>query len=301
MSDFALESWEVPPGVDVGKAKTFGPVGPFAWKGARMMFLLKLVPVDSTRSMVFFRANNQSKNYAVVSGGDTCQPTLLASQSPPEKAVRVLKHVIGSGEGCFGRVFYLEGELCVARKKSMGWLKPVGYLAEFRVPFNPMAGQSVRVFEWLRKEWSKPKSEARFAYEWSRLDAEQTHEYYCQHVPHWREVHDLMRLVAQMEGLPEGQRWWHDHIELPDDPEREARFLSWGARFWEHYIGQYWSSKPFPSKSAKCLLESFETACYTANVKGTVTTAHERLEARLQLRDWLERNAPERMEELLPS
>ncbi len=199
----------------------------------------------------------------------------------------------------YGRIFHLEDEICLMRGKEVGWLSPLGDLVPFRVPFNPMAGSSLQLFEWLQKEWNKPKSEVRFSYNWNCLNQEEQHEFYCQRVPRWREIHELMRCVVQLEGLPIGQLWWLEHIDWPEEPEAAKRLERWGVVLHSHF-GTFWSGKDFSVNSPQCLLQDFDKADSWLHVKGVVTSSHERIEARLQLRQWLEHFAPDEIERLLP-
>ena len=302
MSEFKLEEWEVPPGVNgAGAADAEPPLtcGPLRWKGGMTTFTLKLAPVslNSATCLIFFRANNSEKNYVIVSSGAICELSLFPADISQDDMKAALEEAIKGTRSSFGRLFYVQDEVCIVREKVACWVVPSDQMVIFRVPFNPMAGPSSRMFSWLQQEWKRLNSEVRFAWSWKRFSLDEKHEFFCEHVDCWREVHAMMRWVAQLEGLPDGTRWWLDFVELPDLPAVEKRLLLWGEIVEMHYS---WLFNWPPESAPLCLLDYFECAVCHINIYGAATSTHERLEARLKLREWLERNAPERMEGLFP-
>jgi len=304
MSDFELEAWEVPPGIEQGGSEPYAPIGPLSWKGRQMMFSFRLVNWDDIRNVAFFRAQNGGINHVILDGAGFCIPWLFPSDLTQDKVADILRDSLNGKQFHYGRLFQVEDGLCIVEGKRIGWLNLRADLTILLVPFNPMVGQSERVFEWLQGQLNKPNSEVRFSYDWSCMGEEQIYQFYCECIPRWREIHEVMTWVAQLEGLPDGHPWWPNRIRLPEAPEIEKRLAMWGKAL--YFLFQpdgrrlFWELR-FPKNSPKCLLKHFHGASSNIHIYGASASAHQRLEARLQLREWLEANAPDQIEKLLSS
>lgn len=296
MSDFELQPWEVPKGAEVGDAETFVTFGPLLFQCLPTMFRLRLVAFGERFNVVFVRPQECQTNYVLLREGKAI-PLSLRAKVSQTKAARLVTEESG---WTFGQLFRVEGQFCVLRGQQGFWLPPDlqgGDVTEFRAKSAPHAtdkSPSV-VWDWLEKQWSKPTSEVRFSWDWHRWNKEDKHHFYCKHVPNWRELHDLMRWVAQVEGLPEGATWWEGHIYLIEHPEIETRLSLWSEVLFQQFQG----FKSFPQNSPLCLAQHSEAMLEHPHVEGQETSSHERIEARLRLREWLQQNAPDRMD-LLP-
>ncbi len=298
MNDFELQPWEVPQGTEVGDAQTFVTFGPLLFQGLPTMFRLRLVAFGERFNVVFVRPQESQTNYVLLRE-EKAIPLGFKAKVSQTKAARSITEEPG---WTFGQLFRVEGQFCVVRGKQGFWLPPNlqdGNVTEFRVKTAPRVtdNSSAVMWNWLQNEWSKPESEVRFSWNWHGWNKDDKHRFYCEQVPSWRELHDLMRWVAQVEGLPEGATWWRDHIYLIGHPELEARLSLWG----EVLRPRFRHFKPFPAKSPLCLVQHSQAVLTHPLVEGQETSSHEQLEARFRLREWLELNAPDRIETLLAS
>ncbi len=296
MNDFELQPWEVREGTETGDAETFVTFGPLLFHGLPTMFRLRLVAFGEKFNVVFVRPQESQTNYVLLRE-EKAIPLGFKAKVSHTKAARSVTEESG---WTFGQLFRVQGQFRVVRGKQGFWLPPHlqdGNVTEFRVKtFSQTTDNSSdAVWKWLQNQWSKPESEVRFSWNWQGWNKEDKHRFYCEHVPGWRELHDLMRWVAQVEGLPEGTNWWESHIYLIGHPEIEARLSLWS----EVIFRQFRGFKPFPAKSPLCLVQHSQAVLEHPHVEGQTTSSHEQLEARFKLREWLERNAPERMD-LLP-
>ncbi len=295
MSDFLLESWEVPRNADTSKKLLWADFGPVEWNSEKTLVAALGVRLQSGAVVAFFYPEGVEANFAVLISQSLCP---FNARLDGGKLERVVRKAIRGEEFSFGRFFHLEGQTCLMRASETSWVAPRKQQSDsvFSLPFDVLADPSARVFDWLQTQWNISNSEVRFSWEWNRKSPSQRQTFLEEHVPRWRELSEMMRFAAIVEELPSEALWILDHVDTYNhSPDLLARLKPWRELLCAHFL----PFEPFPVSAPECLRDYFAFISNHVSVVGQPLTRHERLEARLHLREWLERNAPERME-LLP-
>jgi hypothetical protein len=171
---------------------------------------------------------------------------------------------------------------------------------------------TVQLQEQLQREWEQPHSDARFAWGWAQLSRDEKMARVCGFNGNWGELRRVMRLVL----LCSGELWnrasswnWSLHHEFGGrgwlvnfsdrrDTSQSARFAQWQTFLFERFAPDLQSEL---LKKHLCAREFWRGAGALESVRlDAPPTMHERLEARLELRAWLEGRAmPDEIERLL--
>lgn len=296
MNEFLLEAWEVPVGRDATKTPARVEFGPVEWNGEKTMISALGVRLQSREVVAFFHPDGVEANFAVLQGQSLCP---FSSQLDIGKLERIVRQSIKGEQFSCGRLFYLEGQTCLLSPRETVWVAPRSqqWDSVFSFPFDAMKEPSPRVFQWLQQQWNEPHSEVRFAWEWNRKNAQERHEFLEATVWRWRELFDVMRAAAIIEELPEHASWILDHVDTHNhSPELLARLKPWRELIETHFL----PFEPLPDSAPECLRDYFQFVSNHIQVEGENCSERQHLEARLELRQWLEHNAPDEIERLLP-
>lgn len=164
----------------------------------------------------------------------------------------------------------------------------------------------------LKRDWSDENSDARFAWNWALLSDEEKVALVCGFDGNWSEVKRLMRRILQQTSAlwESGSAWsWTIHHEFgahswlvnlsnQTDRSQSARLNRWGEWLFAHFFATFQTQL---IKNHSCVSQFWEHVISLAVVQlSEPPTMHERLEARLALREWLEgKAAPDEIERLL--
>ncbi len=288
--NFRLEPWEIPPNADASNLSVPIEFGPVEWNKRQTMISARWLELESGEALAFFRPHCDAINYAVTREDKT--PHYVANKHVNSKnlgqTVRVALH---QEQFYFGRPFYCHGECLIFREGRGHWEFDDFWQREtpLEIPFDTMTEPSIHVFDWLQTQWNDVNSEVRIAWEWNRKTEIEQNLWLGTIVPRWNELHDLMRAVACVAELPTGERWIMNHFDTDiHSPELLGRLQLLRKLFHE----SFWFES-LPESYPEFLREYFQMAARHVQVKGVEFSAHQQLEAKIYLRDWLQRHAPE--------
>ena len=289
--NFELETWEIPPDADADNLSVAIEFGPVEWQGEPTLVSARWLELASGEAFAFFRPHSDPINFVVTREDNT--PLRIARKHVNSKVLgRIARVAPCEASSHFGRLFYCHGECLIFREGRGHWESQDFWQQEapLEIPFIAMREPSVHVFDWLQKQWSDLDSELRLSWEWRRKDELEKIRNFDSIIPRWREIHDLMNAVALAVELPEGQRWILDHVDTHNhSPELLARLQPWR----ELIVAHFPPFKPLPSSRPEFLRAYFRFASGHIQVEGAGASAHQQLEARLYLRDWLRRHTPD--------
>ncbi len=299
MSDFALEPWEVPPGEEVKFASAPFSLGPIPWPEKEIEVVARAVFHAPFSFVVFLKPQNQCKiNFVFVNQFGWRDFNIPVNIQELTSSLRAA--LLRDPFSC-GRSFFVEGTHCFYNNKAWSWSKPnTSNIARFRVPPSLENKSSRKVFDWLCQQRADAESEASFAWRWSEKDYEDRFFSFCSYTPRWKLLIGMMNCIACSEGLYGRVIWYLGEEDslfkfLFLRAELVERLKAWGTFLTEFFL----PLPALPDDSPLCLLEHSKSAEARVRVVGIEPTQHERIEARLRLREWLQQNAPERMD-LLP-
>lgn len=165
----------------------------------------------------------------------------------------------------------------------------------------------------LWREWQNTESDARFAWNWARWSYHERLSRLCNSIVDTSELSPLMKAILQcsLTLWDSGPAWiWG----LPRDPTQHTRLYNPGfvksashppdVLRWQECLYAYFvpALRQDWLDSHRCARKFWNEQRELARVQvDEPPTSHERLEARLQLRQWLEQNAPEQIDKLLLS
>lgn len=294
--NFELESWEIPPTAVTGKLTDATEYGPLNWRGETTMVSARLVPLNSQGlAWAFFRPHAGTTNFVALQNNFTIAQNQTRSFQGHLKST--IERALENAEALAGRVFYVEGQLCLLTGQGAAWATPnPGYKtlnhAIFEIPFEPLTEPSARAFAWLTEQWRDPNSPVRFAAQWIKKSPEAREDYLREKVPQWRELTDLMTWITCAEALPVGKKWDLRHVPL----RNRSLTISPRLHEWRDLLAiRFYPFTP-PENLPRCLLDALRLAANNVSATGAETTAHEKLEAHLKLREWLRQNAPEHLD-----
>ena len=295
--NFELEKWEVPPDADANSLSVPIEFGPIEWQGAQQgaptMVSARWLELPSGEALAFFHAHATGTNYVVTYASTSLHRRKKRVNS---KALgELVRSAIGDGSAySCGRLFYCEREALIARDWNYCWSTSLDVYLEMYPPQFPFCcadEPSADVFDWLQTQWRDLDSEVRLSWEWSRKSKLEKIQFFDFIVPRWREIHDLMNAVAVAVELPVGARWILDHVDTHNHaPELLARLQPWRETFMARFLFE-----PLAESYPKFLRQYFQFASGHVQVEGAECSAHQRVEAKLFLRDWLARHAPEQL------
>lgn len=292
--EFKIETWEVPPGVDANQMTVPIEFGPVEWNGAQTLISARWLELPSGEALAFFRPHMGGMNFVVTREDGTALP--VAKKHVNSKRLgQIVRAAPEERQSYFGRIFYCEGECLTFRDGCGHWSSQDFWQKEkpLRIPFDAMTEPSSRVFGWLQNQWRDANSQVRFSWEWARKSESQRDDWLGDVVPHWRELGQLMRAVAISVQLPPGARWILDHFDSHNHtPELLARLQPWRELLIKHFV----PFSPLPDSYPQFLRDYFRFASGHVEVVGETTSAHQRLEAQLHLRQWLRQHAPDRLD-----
>lgn len=178
--------------------------------------------------------------------------------------------------------------------------------------FDLAATNEVEARELLLRAWSDPQSDARFAWDWARTSRDQKMASLCGYKGQWSELARVMRLVllCASDIWQRGSAWnWSLHPQFAArgwlvnssnrrDNSPDAHFAVWQELLFERFVPCFSTETLERHVSAREFWLHAETL---QSVRlDTPPTMHERLEARLELRVWLQdKAAPSEIEKLL--
>lgn len=287
--NFEIEIWEVPPGADANNLSVPIEFGPIDWNGEMAMISARWLELDSGEALAFFRPHESGINFVVTSERGLLyqRHKRINSKTLGERA----RFGMEKREFRCGRLFYCGGEGLLIAGTQAHWIGQQNFWqmeAPLTVAFDSQTEPSASAFDWIQKQWANPNSEIRISWEWNRKNERQREDWLGTIVPRWSELHDLMRAVSCVAELPVGQHWILDHV----DTHNHAPALLERLRPWRELLeAQFWF-EPLPEFYPQFLREYFRCASGHIQVEGVEFSAHEQLEAKLYLRDWLQQNAP---------
>ena len=298
---FDLQPWEVPPDA---RARQMGPqtLGPFPWQGAPTRMDARPLLRDNGSALLFFCPQNSAINFAVARGE---APADFAGNINAAKMARVIERALRDQEFGFGRLFYLGGHACFLTQGEARWLapqirfrtRPDERNPRFDLPPNLAAQDSARVFAWLEGQWNDAGSQVRFAWEWNRKTYAEKHEFLRAQFPRLRETLDLMRAIAQALAMGANTRWLFSApgVSVSTGDLHREKLAAW-ARLLERHFAPF---ETLLSAEAHCLRDYSTFLDEHLCADGGESSFHQQLEARLFVRDWLARHAPDQLH-LLP-
>lgn len=208
--NFRLEPWEISPENEEGTEVSveFGPV---EWKGQNTMVSARWALMSYT-TRAYVRFHQSDINYVVIRN----KRVVRFERTNSKILGRVARQAIAENEFQLGRIFYLEGEFCLATPTEMFWIKRSSKREEtvFALPDEVREKSSSRVFDWLRQQWMQLDSEVRFSWDWNQKSLEQQQQYFAKIVPRWRELSELMSAIATAYQLPPGQKWTLNYADV---------------------------------------------------------------------------------------
>ncbi len=288
--NFKIEAWEIPPGADANNLSMPIEFGPVDWDGAPTMISARWLEFASGEALAFFRPHSGAINYVVTREDNA--PLVVSKKHVNSKTLgRIARGALD--EGKFGRLFYCHGECLLFRESRCYWESQDYWQKEspITIPFDTHCEPSARIYNWIQQQWHDENSELRFSLEWSQKTEQEQNRWLGTIVSRWNELHDLMRAAAYVAELPTGERWIMNHIDTHNhSPELLGRLQPLRKLFHESF-----SFEPLPNSYPKFLREYFQMAACHVQVQGTESTAHQQLEARLLLCDWLQLNAPDHL------
>lgn len=287
--NFRLEPWESSSTDKDNKAVSveFGPVN---WKGQNVMASARWRHL-SWITWAFVRFHRSDINYVIV----WKKRVYPIEKTDDEILERIARQAVAGEEFQLGRIFYLRSAHCLITPTEVFWIKQSATtreVTEFCLPDEVREGNSAYVFQWLQQQWQQLDSEVRFAWEWNRKNIQQQQQYFFETLPRWRELSELMTAVASAIQIPSEQIWTLNHVDSSAQfSEVQEQLENWSTLFVAHFL----PFAPLPLSEPKCLRDSLQFAADHIHVKGTETSAHQQLEAKLFLRDWLIRNASDHL------
>ena len=211
--NFELEPWELPPGADIENVSVPIEFGPIEWRGEPTMVSARWLPTTKKSSLVYFRLHSKNFNFTVLQndGFGAFKARLHGKKLERivRKALEPKKFYLQSGRFYFGRVFHLQGQLCLLRAGESFLASHCSWLSHtpLEFPFDISSEPSKRIANWLCQQWQTEKSAVRLAWEWNRMDSPQRERWWGDVTPRWNELHQLMRAVATVATLAPDQRW----------------------------------------------------------------------------------------------
>ena len=288
--NFKLEQWEIPSGADAENLSVPIEFGPVEWNGEQTMISARWLELDSGEALAFFHPHCAEINYVVLDDNDGLLYERHKSANSKTLGWRARQGIENSALYC-GRLFFCAGEAVVTQNSIYHWSSSSDLyrkVVPLRLPFDSANKTSASIYDWFQTQWNDRNSEVRFSWEWSRKDSGAREQYLGTIVPRWNELHDLMRAVSFVVQLPVGEYWSLYHSDaLAHSPELRARLQSWRELLESHF-----SFEPLAEYYPQFLRDYCGFTFGHIAIEGVDFSAHQQLEARLTLRDWLKRNAP---------
>jgi hypothetical protein len=305
MSDFELEEWEEAAFVSSDAALPLEETD---------VFVLACVPIRRKSWVVLGREkkNTRSGNWILLIP-DSDEPRLWSPRPPTFQLKKLLEQWPHSEKG---RLFAWPQERCVLRSNGEGaWLDAHGRVdVQFDVSFEPEVwNDALLLWDKVQQERAAPDSDMNFAAYW-RKSGGQKWSLFFEEEEHYTTLLQVAETVLWEFG--DQMNWiesnWRVSHAAPGGAyvnsliggtmkhsERLERLLS----SWSHFFA--FEFLPAATQKARqrhrCLELFFHKGTSFIEVDlSRQPTQHERIEARLRLREWLERNAPNEVERLLP-
>ena len=294
--NFKLEPWEIPPGADANNLSVPIEFGPIDWNGVQTMISARTVEIPTTRNLKWNLAlvhPHSTKTNFMPLMKYTIIPNRILSFHISELENIIIKRIKESPDR-FGRTFYVAEQLCIVSQNKFLWSqKSIFFDSSFSTPEDMCKEPSLTVFQWLSQEWKNPDSEVRYAWEWSRKAETERRQYLKDNVPRWEELINLMRAIVCIEKLPKDAPW---SLEGPINRQKYSAEALVRSHFWRELLkDKFIPFEPFPDSSPQCLNDYLKAVPNRIVMRGFEFSAHEQLEAKLYLRDWLQRNAREHL------
>lgn len=295
MNDF-LEEWEWPDPNDRRYLVEPFESGPFAWRGEQVMVTICVV-----HYRIFFRPDSSANNYTYAFFGNSPEFLMGEGAATKEKARHLLLKA-ATGNLVPLRFFWLASyRPCWIFSSRCAWSYSKYPSGIFRLPFDENEA-SATIYQWLQESWGDKNSEARFAYDWCNWSYQKHFDFLCEKLVGLRELMEMARLVAICEELDEDYEWYLGTENLASEIRGTTRQFfpseEFAARFqrWSNILNSHFDLVPLDENEPLCLLEYAQLQLSHLKVRGENATAHERIEAALKLREWLRKNAPDRMD-----
>ena len=291
--NFELESWEVPPGADADNLSVPIEFGPVDWNGESTMISARWLELDSGEALAFFRPHETGINYVVLDGNDG----LLYQKSKGTNSKTLgwrARLAIGNNASYCGRLFFCGGEAVVTQNSIYHWCPssdPYRKVVPLKLPFDCSYVASSFIYDWFQAQWNDKSSEVHFSWEWNRKDSDARERYLGTIVPRWNELHNLMRAVSIVFEIPVGEYWSLSYFDALDDSDE----LRLHIRAWSELLKSHFSFEPLADYYPQFVRDYSQFTLGHIAILGVEFSAHQQLEARLYLRDWLRTNAPEHL------
>ncbi len=278
----------------------------------------------STSCWVYFTPENDDTFWVLERAQFEIRPYLWSPKKPISKLEKGVKMAVEQNQFSYARRFYVpsfekvkNGAGVCLLVKSDGQALVVSdwdNSSEIRLPVPRdefRDWRSKRITQWLLKQWQDKESELSFVAQWEKWGQEEKINFVQEHIPGLKELLQLMTWVLQSETLLQTGYWsWYldennsgFHLRSNggalDDDEVPTPFKKWR----EFLISRFTPLPPMNRNNLPLCIEEFEQmqrshiVAYVDDAESLMQ--HERIEARLRLREWLEQNAPDRMD-LLP-
>ncbi|BCM92787.1 hypothetical protein IAD21_04669 [Abditibacteriota bacterium] len=319
MSEFNLESWEMPLASLSPSAGEADAVIEANWRGQRREFMLRVVRLRDVYGCTFAREKDSSDTGSWLLAGRRRGVVTVwntVTKPPLQKVAEAIENgdielarfcVLSDGKQTRRAITFSSGE-------SMWLSVGMGNQEKFNLPISEedfLSNGRTQV-ESLSEELTRPASDARFALNWLRW-AQSKRQSYILSIEGLRKLEHLMRCVLFSDSSlwERADNWVWDlyqggvHLGLLYSPlEHSSHVEKENPRFIQ--LAQLIVDKYPRAVNAEdlakhqCVQWFYERNFFWPMVWAeTPPTYHERLEARSRLREWLHQNAPERMD-LLP-
>lgn len=294
--NFEIEEWEIPPGADASNLSVPIEFGPVEWNGAETIISARTVKVADRHEMVFFRPHCGSTNFIILAKWAMCPyyRHYLRRKKNPNELQQIIEESIQVDSLRFGRSFYVADQFCIFSRSKFFWSRrDIFFDLSFSTPEIIGNYPSPQIFQWVSQQWQNPNSDVRYAWEWSRKTEAERRQYIEDNVPHWRELMNLTRALVIVEKVPRDLPW---SLKMPINSSGYSEETLARLQLWRELLkDRFFPFEPFSESSPQCLNDYFEFISTRFLVKGEDYSAHQQLEARLYLRDWLQCNAPDHL------
>lgn len=320
MNELVLRSWELPVGCTAPLSAPVDALATIEWRGQNVTAKIRAVKIEKGVWWLFFQPENEwGHNYLV--RHDTSSPLEPASWKAPEPAekwARLVKMAVREDQFSFARFFYFGApqnavyvwnELRHLKNSwECGWIGEFYPIAEFDVWPNVQNRNSYEVHQWILKQWQKPTSQVRFAWQWAQWREETRHKFLYPHPDGINELIKVMEWVLKSDLNLDNDKSWEwffdDYLRTSDHSVDTYHSSEVSPRLglWNDFLFNFFDPLPESRifRPPLCVREWDMIMRVHILARREPLSHHEQLEARHKLREWLESNAPDQIARLLP-
>ena len=314
MSEITLRSWELPVGCP---APLSAPIDAEIEAGK-----IRMVETEKGIFWVFFQPRNHWQSHYLVRELIRSEPARWKTRKSPDELAKIIRKATRGDQFSLARFFFLsapQNAVVFWSQKECSWinlqsLPPFGERS--RVAFHVWPSVQKRasplVHQWILEQWEKADSQVSFSWQWARMSHDERIALLYPEADDFRELLRLMKWVVQCDAqlsevvdefLGAGQDIiWPLFRYYRNDSNHVIPMLTRQSARWGHLLRTHFHSLP-PLEMFRpplCVKEWDKEMREIPTVRTHRVSLHERLEARQNLRDWLQINAPEQIERLLP-